>query len=129
MNAEKFFRQMYFDIWQSNNLSRLDDYYSKDFRETIQFTNADKQPVECHMNYTDLVRQAEWQAKVYQNTTFDIKKIVMSGDGHICVQFYSTSVVKETGELRHRCVCGIWHLNSEHKIDRVWAVVTPYYDD
>ncbi len=29
--------------------------------------------------------------------------------------------------MKHRCVCGIWRLNKENKIDRVWAVVTPYY--
>ena len=129
MNAEKFFKQMYFDIWQSNNLNKLDDYYAREFQETVQFSDDNKQPIELNMNYDDLTRQAKWQAETYEDTTFEIKKITASNGNHIAVHFYSTSIVKQTGELRHRCVCGIWHLNEENKIDRVWAVVTPYYSD
>lgn len=127
MNAQEFFKQMYFDIWQSNDLSKFDDYYARDFQEIIQFTDNNRQPVEFNMDYNDLVKQAKTQAETYRDTTFEIKKIVVSSDNHISVHFYSTSIVKATGELRHRCVCGIWHLNRENKIDRVWAVVTPYY--
>ena len=36
MDAEKFFREMYFNIWQGNDLSRFDEFYAPDFMETIQ---------------------------------------------------------------------------------------------
>ncbi|ABS76692.1 nuclear transport factor 2 family protein [Coxiella burnetii] len=127
MDAKKFFKEMYFNVWQSNDLSKLGDFYAKDFQETIQVADEKKEPIELNLNYDDLVRQAKWKSETYKDTTFEIKKIVASDDDHISVHFYSTSIVKETGELRHRCVCGIWHLNEEGKIDRVWAVVTPYY--
>lgn len=129
MKPQEFFKQMYFDIWQSNDLNKFDDYYARDFQETIQFTDDDKQPIEFNMDYNDLVKQAKKQAETYRDTTFEIKKIVATDDNYISVHFYSTSIVKATGELRHRCVCGIWHLNIENKIDRVWAVVTPYYSE
>lgn len=74
------------------------------------------------------IKQAKWQAGKYRDTTLEIKKIVAS-DAHISVHFYSTSIVRATDKLRHHCVCGIWHLNEDGKIDRVWAVVTPLYKE
>jgi hypothetical protein len=127
MNAEKFFKEMYHYIWQSHDLSKFDDYYAKDFQETIDVSDANKQPLELRMNYDDLVKQAFWQKENYKDTTIVIKKIIVGEGNHISVNFYSTSIERKTGDLHHRCVCGIWRLNKENKIDRVWAVVTPYY--
>lgn len=127
MDAEKFFKEMYYNIWQSNGLNKFDDFYAKDFEETISVSDENREPIELRMNYDDLVRQAKWQKETYRDTTLDIKKIVAGQGNYISVHFYSTSIEKTTGELRHRCVCGIWRLNKENKIDRVWAVVTPYY--
>lgn len=127
MNAEKFFKEMYHYIWQSHDVNKFDDYYAKDFEETIGVSDDNKQPIELKMRYADLAKQTVWQKENYKDTTIDIKKIVASEGGYISVNFYSTSIERKTGELRHRCVCGIWRLNREHKIDRVWAVVTPYY--
>lgn len=127
MDVEKFFRKMYHNIWQSHDVSTFDEFYAKDFSEIIHVTDDNQQPIELKMNYEDLLKQAKWQQENYRDTTFDIKKIVASEGNCISVHFYSTSIEKKTGELRHRCVCGIWHLNKENKIDKVWAVVTPYY--
>lgn len=127
MNAEQFFREMYHDIWQSKDLSKLDDYYAKDFKEFLTVSDANQEPVEFVMHYADIVKQAKWQKDNYKNTTIDIKKLVAGEGNTIAVNFYSTSIEKSTGKLRHRCVCGIWGLNKENKITRVWAVVTPYY--
>lgn len=118
---------MYYNIWQSHGLSKFDDYYAKDFEETISVSDENKQPLDLQMDYDDLIKQAKWQKENYKDTTIDIKKLVAGEGNCISVHFYSTSVEKKTGELRHRCVCGIWRLNKENKIDRVWAVVTPYY--
>ena len=38
-------------------------------------------------------------------------------DNYLSEHFLSTSIIKESGELRNRCVCGMWHLNDENKID------------
>jgi hypothetical protein len=127
MNAEKFFKEMYYNIWQSHDLNRFDDFYAKDFEETISVADVNRQPLELQMNYDDLIKQARWQKENYKDTTIDIRKIVTGEGNCISVHFYSTSIEKKTGELRHRCVCGIWRLNKKNKIDRVWAVVTPYY--
>ena len=129
MDVENFFKEMYFNIWQSNDLSKLNDFYAQDFQETINASNEYNEPIELNLNYDDLVRQAKWQAENYKDTTIEIKKIVASDDNHISVNFYSSSIIKKTGELRHRCVCGIWRLNENNKINRVWAVVTPYYSN
>lgn len=127
MNGEKFFREMYHQIWQSHGLDKFDDYYAKNFEETITVSDETGKPIELRMKYDDLIAQAKWQHDTYRDTTLDIKKLVVSEGHYLSVHFYSTSIVKATGELRHRCVCGIWHLNKENKIDRVWVVVTPYY--
>ena len=127
MDVERFFKEMYFNIWQSHDLSKLDDFYTKDFQETINVSNENNEPIQLNLDYDDLVQQAKWQAENYKDTTIEIKKIVASSDNHISVNFYSSSIVKETGELRHRSVCGIWRLNENNNINRVWAVVTPYY--
>jgi len=127
MDSEKFFKEMYYNIWQSNDLNRFDDFYAKDFQETICFSDENKQPFEVMMNYENHHEQAILQRDNYKDTTIDIKKIVTSRDNHISVNFYSSSIYKKTGELRHRCLSGIWALNGENKINRVWAVVTPYY--
>jgi hypothetical protein len=127
MNPERFFKEMYYYIWQSNDLGKFDQYYSSDFEETISVSDEDKNPIELRMTYPDLLKQAKWQQENYKDTSIDIKKLVASGTDYISVHFYSTSIEKRTGERKHRCVCGIWHLNKENKIDRVWAVVTPYY--
>lgn len=127
MNVKEFFQEMYFNIWQSNDLSKFGDFYANSFEETVYVSDENKQPIEITMTYDDIVKQAKWQKDNYQNTTIDIKKIVAGIDNHISVSFYSSSIYKKTGELRHRCVCGIWRLNQDNKIDRVWAVVTPYY--
>lgn len=127
MDAEQFFKEMYYNIWQSNDISRLDEFYAKDFEETIGVSDENKNPIELHMDYNGIVKQAQWQKENYTDTTIDIKKIVVGEGHHITVNFYSTSIERKSGELRHRWVCGIWRLNKENKINRVWAVVTPYY--
>lgn len=127
MNVEKFFKEMYHNIWQSNDLSKLDAYYAKDFEETVYVSDEKNKPIELQMKYDDIVKNAKWQKDNYKDTTFEIKKIVAGENNHISVNFYSTSIYKKTGEPRHRYVCGIWRLNRENKINRVWAVVTPYY--
>ena len=127
MNIEKYFKEMYFDVWQGNDLEKINHYYSNDFEETINFCDDNKKPVEFTLHYEDLVKQAKWQKENYSKTTISINKIVASADNHISVNFYSSSIYKKTGELRHRCVSGIWRLGKNNKINRVWAVVTPYY--
>ncbi len=127
MNIEEYFKEMYFNIWQSNDLSKIDKYYAKDFEETISVCDENKNPIELRINYNDIVKQAKRQKETYKDTTFSIKKIVSSVDNHISIYFYSSFIDKKTGELRHRFVCGIWRLNQNNQINRVWAVVTPYY--
>jgi hypothetical protein len=129
MDAERYFREMYACIWQSQDLGRFDEFYAKDFCESIDVTDPRGQPKELSLDYTQLKQAAQWQADTYQDTTFEIKKLVATSDCYLSVHFYSTSVVKISGELRYRQVCGIWRLNSQKQIDRVWAVVTPYYED
>ena len=129
MNAEKFFREMFHNIWQSHNISRLSDFYAKDFEETIGMTDEHQKPFEFHADYNYMFEQAQLHKDNYKDTTIDIKKIVAGADNHISVNFYSSSIERKTGELRYRYVCGIWHLNHENKIDRVWAVVTPFYSE
>lgn len=127
MEAEAFFTEMFYCIWQSHDLSRFDEFYSKDFTETIDVADEKGEPLELRMGYEELFHQAKKQKEEYRDTTLEIKKIVAGENQHISVNFYSSSIVNKTGETRHRMVCGIWHLNSENKIDRVWAVVTPHY--
>ena len=127
MGLEELFKKMYYNIWQSNDLSKFDDFYAKDFEETISVSDENKNPIELMMKYDDLRKQAVWQQEHYKDTTIKINKFVVGEHKHISVSFYSTSIHKNTGKIHHRCVCGIWHLNQENKIDRVWAVVTPYY--
>ncbi|NGX47166.1 MAG: hypothetical protein K1000chlam3_00538 [Chlamydiae bacterium] len=127
MDAEKFFKEMFHCIWQSQDLSRFDDFYSEDFTESISVSDEKNQPLELRMNYEDLLQEAKRQKEEFRNVTLDIKKIVHGEDNHLSVNFYSSSIDNKTEEKRHRWVCGIWHLNQENKIDRVWAVVTPYY--
>lgn len=127
MNAERFFKEMYYNIWQSKDLRKFGQYYSDDFEETISVSDENKNPLELNMNYNDLMKQAKWQKENYKDTTININKLVLTEDHYISVHFYSTSIEKCTEEIKHHCVCGIWHLNKENKIDRVWAVVTPYY--
>jgi len=128
MNIAKFFKSMYFDIWQSNNIEKIDHYYARTFSETIDTTNDKKEPITLSLDYQGIIEQARFQKENYKDTTFEIKKLV-ENDSYISVHFYSSSIDKRSNELKHRCVCGIWHLNSDHKIDRVWAVVTPYYPE
>lgn len=127
MKSEQFFKEMFRCIWQSQDLSRFDEFYSPDFTETISVADKTNQPIELCMNCQELLQQAKRQKEECTSITLDIKKIVHSDDHHISVNFYSSSIDKKTEEKRHRWVCGIWHLNQENKIDRVWAVVTPYY--
>ena len=128
MNAEVFFREMFHHIWQSHDISRIGDYYANNFEETIQSWDEQQQkPVELHMDYHYMVEQAALHKEHYHDTTLEIKKIVAGKDNHISVNFYSSSVDRKTEKMRYRYVCGIWRLNTEQKIDRVWAVVTPFY--
>ena len=77
MNAEKFFRAMYTAIWQSNDLSRFDVFYAKDFEETIDVSDENKQPITLRMNYDDLAKAASWQKESYKNTTIPINKLLI----------------------------------------------------
>jgi len=63
MDAEKFFKDMYYNIWQSNDLSRFDDFYAKDFIETISVSDKDNQPLEIKLNYEELLKEAKKQKK------------------------------------------------------------------
>lgn len=79
-------------------------------------------------DYNYMVEQSIIHKQQFKNTTIDIKHLV-ANDDNISVHFYSSAVNRETGKRHHRCVCGIWHLSEEARIDRVWAVVTPFYID
>lgn len=125
--AETFFKKMYFNIWQGHDLSKFDKFYAKNFEETIMVSDENKQPTTLRMNYEELLSAAIQQKENYKNTTIEVIKCISGEDNCICVNFYSSSLDVHTGELRHRSVCGIWHLNANHQIDRVWAVVTPHY--
>ena len=46
-----FFKQMYFDIWQSHAIERFDDYYASDFQETIDTSDSNQQPLTLSMDY------------------------------------------------------------------------------
>lgn len=127
MSSEKYFQEMYANIWQSNDLNKFDDYYANDFEETISICDENKNPAEINMNYDDLKKHAIWQKENYANTTLEIRKIAEGLDNHMSVYFYSSSMDKKTEKLKHRYVCGIWRLNQANQINRVWAVVTPYY--
>ncbi len=129
MSVEKYFTDMYRAIWQSEDISRIDEFYAKDFEELIETTGSDKQPIQISLGYQGIVDQAKFQKDNYRDTTFEARKIVAGEGNTISVHFYSTSIDIRTNELRHRCVCGIWRLNAENKIDRVWAVVTPFYPE
>ena len=127
MNAETFFREMFHNIWQSHDISRIGDYYAQNFEESIQtWDEAQQRPVESGMDYLYMVEQAALHKENEKDTTLDIKKVVAGENQHISVNFYSSSVNRKTGKTRYRYVCGIWRLNAENKIDRVWAVVTPH---
>lgn len=117
---------MYYNIWQSHAIEKIEQYYANDFTETIDTTDDNNNPVELSLDYDGIVEQAKFQKDKFQDTTFEIKKLV-ANENTISVHFYSSSIDKRNGQLKHRCVCGIWHLNEQQKIDRVWAVVTPYY--
>src|SRR5205085_5401547 len=106
MNMEKYFKEMYANIWQGNDLSKIDDYYAYDFEEIISVCDEHKNPIEIRMKYDDLVKQAKWQNGNYVNTTLDIRKIVADLGNHLSVYFYSSSVDKNSGEIKHRYVCG-----------------------
>tara|TARA_R110000868_G_scaffold8205_3_gene42550 strand:- start:142488 stop:142877 length:390 start_codon:yes stop_codon:yes gene_type:complete len=127
MDVETYFKDMYYNIWQSHDIGRFDEFYAKDFHETIMTSDDSKQPVQLQMNYDELKAQTIWQKDNYKDTTIEYKKIIAGEGSHISVCFYSTSTYIPTGDLHHRCVSGIWHINNNHQIDHVCAVVTPFY--
>ena len=128
MNAEIFFKDMFYNIWQSHDITRLPDFYAQNFEETIVCWDEQQKPVEMHMDYQYMIEQAALHKENYRDTVIDIKKIVGGENNHISVNFYSSSIDRKTNQLRYRYVSGIWRLNAENKIDRVWAVVTPFYE-
>lgn len=127
MNIEEFFTEMFFNIWQGNDVTKFDEFYARDFEEIVNTSDKNQLPIELSMTYDELAKQVLWYKERYTEVTFGIKKIIGDSNNHICVNFYSSSIYKKTGELHHRYVSGIWRLNHDNKIDRVWAVVTPYY--
>src|SRR3989338_4064762 len=126
MNAEQLFREMFHTIWQRHDIEKLDHYYAKNFEQTLGMVNKNGDVVEVKMHYDYIVEQAVLQKENYRDTTLDIKKTIVNDDNHIAINFYSCSIHKKTGEPCYRYVCGIWRFNHENKIDRVWAVVTPW---
>ena len=127
MKIDKIFKTMFFDIWQGNNIKMFDSYYAKDFKEVITVTDVNQSPIEINMIYNELLKEAHRYKDEFQDVTLTIKKMVIGNENHLSVNFYSSATEKKSAELKHRCVCGIWHFNNSGKIDRVWAVVTPYY--
>ncbi len=128
MQAEQFFRSMFRDCWQSYDISKLSHYYDESFHEIIDTVDEHNQPMQITQDYNYMVEQSIIHKQQFKDTTIDIKRLV-ANDNNISVHFYSSAVNRATGKLHHRCVCGIWHLNEEGRIDRVWAVVTPFHID
>jgi hypothetical protein len=127
MNKEIFFKEMFFNIWQGNDLKSFDKFYAKDFQEIVHVSDENQKPIELKMTYDQLIDQATWYQENYSAVTLTIHTFVVAENNHFCVNFYSSSIYNKTGELHHRYVSGIWRLNPENKIDKVCAVVTPYY--
>ncbi|MDF1794898.1 MAG: hypothetical protein P1U63_00015 [Coxiellaceae bacterium] len=123
MNAETFFKSMYFDIWQGNSIEKLSDYYSESFQEIVDFTDENNEAITESLDYQDLIQRSRFKKENYKNTTLDIKRFVACKNT-ITVYFYSNSIDKSTDELIQRRVCGIWQLDEDNKIDKVWAVAT-----
>lgn len=44
MNAEKFIKQLYHDIWQGNHINKLDDYYAHDVQITMSVSKDSVDP-------------------------------------------------------------------------------------
>lgn len=124
MNYDQLFRNMFYDIWQGNNISSFDNYYSKNFHESITSSDLNGKRIVINMDYHQLKNEAISYSDKYKDVTINIEKLVAS-DNYISVCFYSTMIDKHTHSLLYRCVSGIWHLDENNKIDRVWAVVTP----
>ena len=84
MDAEKFFKEMFSSIWQGGDLSKFDEFYAKDFEETVDVSDDDKKPIEFHMNYDELRKQADlysFQMNCPLKTEFKALKISIKDRG------------------------------------------------
>lgn len=123
MNTENFFKQMFYDIWQGNDIAKISEYYSKNFIEEIYIDKNDDEKIAHTMNYTDIIQQAKYLKENYKNTIVDFKNILSAENNHIVVNFHSQFTEIKTEKRINRYVAGTWHLDHENKIDRVLAVV------
>jgi len=127
MNAEKFIKEMYYNVWQGNDLSKIDDYYAKEVEATMCVSDDNKNPLDVTLHYDDVVKRAKWQQEHFEELVFDFKVIVAGEDQHISAIYYLSATEKKTGEKKQFRVSGIWQLNQDNKIKRVWAVLAPFY--
>lgn len=128
MNAEKYIKALYHDIWQGHDVEKIGDYYAKDAQATISVSKNAQDPEDITLDFDGIHQQALWQKSHYKNLKFDFKEIVLSQDEKvISALFWSQSTCVKTGETRNFRVMGMWMLNDEKKINKVCAVMTPYY--
>ena len=123
MNSENFFKQMFYDIWQGNDINKIGKYYSKHFIEEIYFDKEGEEKIAHTMNYDDIIQQSLYLKNNYKNTTVYFKNILSAENNNIAVNFHSQFTEIKTEKQINRYVAGIWHIDHESKIDHVWAVV------
>jgi len=123
MNSESFFKQMFYDVWQGNDIDKIGEYYSKNFIEEIYFDKGNDEKITHTMNYDDIIQQSVYLKNNYKNTIVYFKNILSAENNNIAVNFHSQFTEIETGKQINRYVAGIWHIDHENKIDHVWAVV------
>lgn len=128
MKPEEFIKQVYRDIWQGEDIGKISTYYAENVEAVVSVSPKDQCIEDLALGYEDVVKQAAWQKETYHNIHFDFKSVFADKDGKkVSIYFYSQTQSRETGEVRHYRVSGEYHLNDAGKIEKVFAVMLPFY--
>jgi hypothetical protein len=128
MNADKFIKDCFHDIWEGHAIEKIGDYYAKDVDIHVSVSKKEGEIEDLTPTYDDFVAQAQWQKEAYKDLAFNFKNILASEDKqHISFIYHSKGIDRETGNDVAYRVAAIFKLSADNKICEVQAVVLPFY--
>ena len=128
MNPEQFVKNLYRDIWQGEDISKISDYYADDIKAVLSASPEAEKIEDSVLVYSDIVKQAKWQKETFEDVHFDFKSIFSNAENTI-ISFYFFSSIKDrnTSKVYEYRVSGEYHLNSDGKINAAYAIMLPFH--
>lgn len=108
--AKRFLENWFFRVWVQSDTSQMDDYYAKFVEGEFNCSSFTRDNLEEH---------CRWCKTHEKITHFEVKDLI-AAEGKIAFRMYY-QFIDQDGNRKDAENMGIFHLNAEGKIEKIWV--------